>query len=83
MAIVSFSSFIQHFVRCRSMEVRGDTVHKALENYFEEFWQVQRFILDDEGRVRPRLTVFLDGLPVLDLIGRSDPVHVSAKILVQ
>ena len=83
MANVSFSPFIQHYVRCPSMEVRGDTVHEAFESYFQEFWQVRRFILDDEGRIRPRLNVFLDGRPVLDRIGMSDPVHLNAKIVVQ
>ena len=46
-------------------------------------WQVRRFILDDAGRIRPRLNVFLDGRPVLDRIGMSDPVHLNAKIVVQ
>jgi hypothetical protein len=65
------------------MEVPGDTAHEVFENYFQEFWQVRRFILDDEGRIRPRLTVCVDGRPLLDRIGLSDPVHLNAEILVQ
>jgi len=83
MATVSFSSFLQHYVRCPAMEIRGDTVREVLEKYLQEFWQVRRFILDDDGHVRARLNVFLDGSRILDRVGMSDPVHLNAEIRVQ
>ena len=83
MAKVVFSSFIQHFVKCPPMEVSGNSVREVLESYFQEFRQARSCILDERDCIRPRLAVFVDGVPVEDRIGLSDPVHLRANVIVQ
>jgi hypothetical protein len=83
MATLTFSPFIQHFVRCPSMEVSGDSAREILESYFQEFHRVREHILDDQGGLRPRLAMFVDGIPIQDRTGLSDPIHLRARIFVQ
>jgi sulfur-carrier protein len=82
MAIVEFAPFIQQYVKCPPMEVPGNSVREILDNYFLEFRPVRQYILDEYECVRPRLTVFVDSMPIFDRTGLSDPVHVRARIFV-
>jgi hypothetical protein len=82
MATVIFTPFIQHYVPCPSAEVFGNTVREVLEAYFETHRRVRGSILDDRGRLRPRLSVAVDGVIVGDRTALSDPVHADAKVLV-
>jgi hypothetical protein len=83
MATVVFSSFIQHYVKCTPLEAPGNSVREVLEAYFQEFRQARGYILDDQGLLRPRLAVFVDGALVEDRVGLTDPVHLRARVLVQ
>ncbi len=83
MATVVFSSFIQGYVKCPSMDAPGNSVREVLENYFQEFRTVRSYILDDQGCIRPRLAVFVDGAVVEDRIDLTDPVHLHARVFVQ
>lgn len=83
MATVVFSSFIQGYARCPEMEAPGNSVREVLENYFQEFLPVRSYIFDDQGCIRPRLAVFVDGVVVEDRIGLTDPVHLHARVFVQ
>jgi molybdopterin synthase sulfur carrier subunit len=83
MATVVFTQFIQHYVKCPPMDVRGNTVREVLETYFQEFRRARGYILDDKGCLRPRLALFVDGTVVMDRIGLSDPVHMHARVFVQ
>jgi hypothetical protein len=83
MATVVFAPFIQHYVKCPSVEVFGNSVREVLEMYFQRYHHVRRHIVDEQGCLRPRLALFVDGAPLMDRIGLSDPVHVQARVLVQ
>jgi hypothetical protein len=65
------------------MEATGNSVREVLESYFREHRRVRGYILDDQGCLRPRLALFVDGIVLEDRTGLSDPVHVHARILVQ
>ena len=82
MATVIFTPFIQHYICCPAAEVFGNTVGEVLEAYFEKHRPVRGYILDDQGCLRPRLSLYVDGVPVDDRIGLTDPVHAHAKVLV-
>jgi hypothetical protein len=82
MATVSFTPFIQRHVACPSDEVCGNTVREVLEAYFEKHRPVRGCILDDQGCLRPRLSLYVDGAITPDRSGLSEPVHVHADIRV-
>ena len=83
MATVVFAPFIQQYVKCPPMESSGNTVREVLDMYFEEFRRARGYILDDQGCLRPRLAIFVDGAVVTDRTDLSDPVHMRARVLVQ
>jgi hypothetical protein len=82
MATVTFTPFIQHYISCPATEVFGNTVREVLEAYFAQHWRVRGYILDDQGCLRPRLSLYVDGALVEDRIGLSDPVHARANVQV-
>jgi hypothetical protein len=80
MATINFAPSIQAYFPCPPLEVFGNTVHEVLEAYFEKHPHVRGYILDDQGRPRPRLALYVDGAAVCDRTGLSDPVHSRAKV---
>jgi hypothetical protein len=80
MATVIFPPLIQQHITCPPMEVFGNTVREVLEAYFEKHGRARGYILDDQGRLRPRLALYVDGVAVDDRAGLSDPVHARAKV---
>jgi sulfur-carrier protein len=83
MATVTFTSFIQHYASCTPQEVFGNTVREVLEAYFQTHRQARGYLLDDRGGLRPRLVLYVDGVPVTDRVGLTDPVHARARVFVQ
>jgi hypothetical protein len=82
MAVVTFTSEIQRYISCPPRAVSGHTVKEVLEAYFEANRRARGYILDDQGGLRPRLAVFVDGVLAQDRIGLSDPVHLQANVFV-
>jgi molybdopterin synthase sulfur carrier subunit len=83
MATVTFTPFIQHHTPCPPQDADGNTVREVLEAYFETHRRARGYILDDQGGLRPRLVLYVDGVPVTDRVGLSDPVHARAHVFVQ
>jgi len=83
MATVVFAPFIQHHVKCPSMEASGNTVREVLETYFQKHRQIRGYVLDDQGCLRPRLALYVDGEVVADRTALADPVHARAQVFVQ
>jgi hypothetical protein len=83
MATVKFTPFIEHHTGCRTQEVFGNTVREVLEAYFATNRLARGYLLDGQGGLRPRLAAYVDGVPVADRVGLSDPVHARAHVFVQ
>jgi hypothetical protein len=82
MATVVFSSEIERYISCPPRTVFGQTVLEILNTYFEGNPGVRSFILDEQGQLRPRLGVFVDGALAQDRLRLSDPVHLQANVFV-
>ena len=80
MATVIFPPHLQQHVPCPTQEVFGNTVREVLEGYFEKHRRARGYILDDQGCLRPRLALYVDGVVVTDRHGLSDPVHARARV---
>jgi sulfur-carrier protein len=83
MATVFITPLIQSYVECPPMVVYENSVRDVLEAYFQKHQRVRHFILDDQSCLRPRLSVFVDGVLAMDRIGLGDPVHLNARVYVQ
>ncbi len=80
MPIIRFTQNIQRHVRCPELAVPGTTIREALENYFREHEQARGYVLDDQGKLRTHMAVFVDGKQIGDRAGLSDPVDGDAMI---
>ena len=80
MPTVRFTQNIQRHVQCPLREVPGATIREALENYFSQYERARGYVLDDQGRLRAHMAVFINGNQIGDRDGLSDPVAGDAMI---
>lgn len=80
MPTVRFAESIQRHVECRTREVDGDTVGAVLDRYFQDNARARGYVLDDQGRLRRHMAIFVDGQHVRDRQGLSDAVAPGAVI---
>ena len=82
MPTVSFTSALQRFLPAPSAEVEGATVAAALAEVFEARPALRGYVLDDQGALRRHVAVYVNGQPVHDRVGLSDPVGPHDEIYV-
>ena len=79
---VSFTQNLRRHLSVPRVDVQGATVREALEAVFGENPTLRSYIVDDQGRLRKHVAVFIDGEMVEDRDGLSDPVEPSADLVV-
>jgi len=80
MATVRFTQNIQRHVACPTRELPGSTLRAVLDNYFSDNEKARGYVLDEQGRIRQHMVVFIDGELVRDRDGLSDPVQMSSAV---
>jgi len=80
MATIRFTRNIQRHVECPAREVSGSTLRAVLDHYFRENERARGYVLDEQGRVRQHMVVFIDGELVRDRDGLSDAVGPHSMI---
>ena len=80
MPTVRFTQNIQRHLACPTVEVSGATVRGVLEAYFQLYERARGYVLDDQGRLRHHMAIFIDGGQILDREGLSDPVPANVVI---
>ena len=80
MATVSFASAIQSHHPCPEMKVAGATLCEVLEEVFAMHAPLRSYVLDDQGRLRHHVAVFLDGQQIEDPVSLSDAIGAETKI---
>lgn len=70
----------QTLVECSTREVPGSTLRKVLDRYFQENEKARGYLLDEQGRVRQHMVVFIDGEMVRDRDGLRDSVEPHSMI---
>ena len=79
---VVFTANLQRHLDCPSVEAPGATVGAVLGAVFAENPRLRSYILDDQGRLRKHVKVFVADQPVADRTHLSDPVRVSDEVFV-
>ncbi|MSO73466.1 MAG: MoaD/ThiS family protein [Rhodospirillaceae bacterium] len=64
MAHVHFTSHLRHVAPGGAVEADGVTVAEALKQVFTRHPALRGYVLDDQGRVRLHIAVFVDGIHV-------------------
>jgi hypothetical protein len=80
MPTIRFTQNIQRHVPCPVREVPGATLREALDHYFRDNERARGYVLDEQGRVRQHMVVFIDGEMVRDRDGLSDAVEPQSMI---
>jgi sulfur-carrier protein len=80
MATVRFTQNIQRHVACPTRELPGSTLRAVLDNYFSDNEKARGYVLDEQGRIRQHMVVFIDGELVRDRDGLTDPVEMNSAV---
>lgn len=82
MARVLFTPNLRRHLACEPRVVSGGTVAAALEAVFDDHPALRGYVVDEHGRLRKHVAVFVDGYQIRDRIGLSDPVTEGSEIYV-
>ncbi len=77
---VHFTSNLRRHIDCPSASVPGATVREALDAVFADNPRLGHYVLDEQGRLRKHVNVFVNGEAVGDRIRLSDPVDARDEI---
>src|SRR3546814_3752163 len=67
---ISFTSNLKRHLACPTAEVAGSTVAAALERVFADNPRLRSYLLDDQGRLRKHVVIYVNQQPVRE-IGRA------------
>lgn len=79
---VNFTPNLQRHLSVPSADVAGETVRAALYAVFEQNPRLQSYLLDDQGRLRRHVNVFVNGRTVADRDRLSDPLAADDEVFV-
>jgi sulfur-carrier protein len=82
MPTVSFTRALQRFLPAPVADAAGATVGAALGTVFAARPALRGYVLDDQGALRRHVAVYVNGRPVRDRVGLSDPVGPEDRIQV-
>ena len=82
MARVSLTSNLQRHLSCPPVDVGGETVRALLESVFETNPRLRSYLLDDQGRLRKHVKIFVNDRVVADASGLSDRVGADDEVFV-
>lgn len=79
---VTFTAALERHLSAPAAKVSGSTVREALEEVFRGNPRLRGYVLDDQGRLRKHVVVFVNGEPVADRDGLADRVGAAARVFV-
>lgn len=79
---VAFTPHLRKHLACETVVVSGTTVAQALEQVFALQPQLRGYVLDERGRVRQHVMIFLDDRPLADRESLSDAIGAESEIYV-
>jgi sulfur-carrier protein len=79
---VIFAPSLQRHVDCAALDVTGATVAEVLERALEQQPKLRGYVLDDQGRLRRHVAVFVDARQVRDRAALSDPTLDDSEVYV-
>jgi molybdopterin converting factor small subunit len=82
MARVSFTSNLKRHLAVPPANVAGRTVRDALEQVFAANPPLRGYVLDDQGRLRKHVNIFVNGSMIADRAGQSDRIVDNDEIYV-
>ncbi|NQD93672.1 MoaD/ThiS family protein [Pseudomonas sp. CrR25] len=82
MARISFTVNLQRHLDVAAQAVAGTTVGEVLAAVFAANPRLRSYLLDDQGRLRRHVAIFVDGEQIADRQRLSDRVAADSEIYV-
>lgn len=82
MVRVDFTPNLARHLTCATVEVPGGTLRTVLERACGINPGLRGYLLDDQGRLRRHVTVFIDGFQAKDRNDLDDPVGEDSRVFV-
>ncbi len=79
---VAFTPHLQRFLDAPPVTVTGATVGEVLERVFETNPRLRGYVLDEHGRVRQHVAVFVGESPLVDRVTLADAVGPETEVFV-
>lgn len=79
---VLFTDNLKRHMACPDADVPGGTVRAALDSVFETNPKLKSYLLDDQGRLRRHVNIFVASRMIGDRDGLSDAVQADDEIYV-
>ncbi len=79
---VVFTANLNRHVECPPSQVSAGTVRGALDAVFADNPRLRGYVLDEQGRLRKHVVVFIDGVMIEDRVTLGDAVGQGAEIYV-
>ena len=82
MARVAFTANLERHLSCPVQTVPGDSVRAVLDAVFATQPRLRSYILDDQGRVRRHVAIYVNGDRIADRNRLGDPVTEADEVFV-
>jgi sulfur-carrier protein len=83
MATVKFTYALKRFFpRLADTRASGKTLRAVLDEIEASYPGVMRYVLDDQGRLRQHVNIFIDGTMIKDRTSLSDPFQENSEIYI-
>ncbi len=82
MARVSFTDNLRKHLPCPPAEAAGDTVRAVMEAVFADNPPLRSYLVDDQGRLRKHVNIFVNDRMIEDPVTLSDSVSNNDRIFV-
>lgn len=79
---VFFTQNLQRHLEAPCGTYAGTTVKEALDNVFRKESVLRGHVVDDQGRLRQQVLIFVDGQPLRDRLHLSDRVGEQSEVWV-
>ncbi len=77
---IFFTAHLQKHQPSQPADVAGETVAEALSTVFQRQPELRSYLLDDQGRVRQHVMIFVNDVPLRDRDRLTDPLTPSSEI---
>ena len=82
MGQVSFTATLRRHVPCPPVATHGGTVREVLDDVFVRNPQLRSYLLDEHGRLRRHVNIYVGDHAINDRLGLSDPVAPEDEVYV-
>jgi len=82
MARVTFTANLQRYLNCAPADAAGGSVRDVLDQVFAGNPRLRSYILDDQGRVRRHVTIYVNDSQIADRDQLSDRVSPADEVFV-